>query len=378
MKSAALALLLICTPAFGATVQQIASPAGAGSAQAFIASTHDGALLSWLQPVAGTDRIALRISRYRAGAWAPPRTVVERNDLLANWADFPSVIEDAKGILFAHWLRKSGSHSYDIWMSASSDDGKTWREPFLLNHDGRKAEHGFVSLAPLPGGGVAVTWLDGRKMKEGTEEGEMTLRYATIDARGAVHGEMELDGRACDCCTTGMAVAGSKPVIAYRDRSSDEIRDIAVMHPGAKSAIVHADGWKINGCPVNGPQIAASTRTVATAWFTAANGHPRVYAAFSTNGGATFAAPIAVDEGKPIGRAGIVMLDDNTAVVSWLEEKEVRVRVVSRSGKPAPSIRVADSAGGRAAGFPRIARVGRDVLIAWNDPKGVQVATIKP
>ena len=32
----------------------------------------------------------------------------------------------------------------------------------MLNRDGKKNEHGFVSLAPLPGGGVAATWLDGR------------------------------------------------------------------------------------------------------------------------------------------------------------------------------------------------------------------------
>ena len=49
------------------------------------------------------------------------------------------------------WLEKSGSgtYAYDVRMATSKDGGRTWSKPFLLNRDGRKTEHGFVTLALL-------------------------------------------------------------------------------------------------------------------------------------------------------------------------------------------------------------------------------------
>ncbi len=374
-----IAILFASLAAHGraARIDTIASPAGAGAAEPFLSSSPNGVLLSWLEPVPNTDRAALRFARYKEGNWSAPRTIVERNDFFVNWADFPSIVEDARGILFAHWLQRSGNstYAYDVRMATSGDSGQTWSEPFLLNRDGKRNEHGFVSLAPLVNGGVAAAWLDGRNMPEGKEEGEMTLRYATVDAHGRIRASSELDTRTCECCTTGMAVTGSGPVVVYRDRSGDEIRDVAFVRQTSKGwtrpALVHADGWKITGCPVNGPQVSASGRNVAVAWFTAAEDHQRVYASFSSDGGTTFAAPVVVDDGKPIGRVDVVLLHAETAVVSWIEQTpggaEIRARVVPRNHSPAPSIKVADASAARAAGFPRMTSAGKDVFIAWTD-----------
>jgi len=49
-----------------------------------------------------------------------------------------------------------------------------------------------------------------------------------------------------------------------------------------------AEGWEIEGCPVNGPAIAAAGDRVAVAWFTAAGDTPRVRFASSTDGAASF------------------------------------------------------------------------------------------
>lgn len=375
-------------------VEEIASPAGANAAEPFVSATRDGVLLSWLEPVASTDRTRLRFARYRNGQWSEPRTIVDRNDLFVNWADFPSIVEDANGVLFAHWLQKSGAgtYSYDVRMATSADGGATWSESFLLNRDGTPNEHGFASLAALPDSGVGVTWLDGRKMTPGDHDheggGDMGIRYATVDAKGTIAEELELDGRTCECCTTGMAMTGSGPLIAYRDLSADGIRDIAYVRrngsgwtaPGA----LHADGWKIDGCPVNGPQLDAIGTRVVAAWFTAANERQRVYVAFSDDAGGTFAKPVAVDDGKPAGRVDVVMLDERTALVSWLEQTpdgaEIRARRVSRDGAPEPSTKIADSAAARAAGFARIARVGAGVYFTWTEQsatgKRVHVARV--
>lgn len=378
----------------GPRVEEIASPAGTNAAEPFVSATRDGLLMSWLEPVANSDRTALRFARYRGGQWSQPRTIVERDDLFVNWADFPSIVEDAKGALFVHWLQKSGSetYAYDVRMATSTDGGANWSESFLLNRDGTPTEHGFATMAALPNGGVGVTWLDGRKMTSGDHGhggGDMGIRYATVDATGTIVNEMELDGRTCECCTTGMAIAARGPVIAYRDHSMDGIRDISYVRreltEWTSPRALHVDGWKIDGCPVNGPQVDAIGDRVVTAWFTAANEKQRVSVTFSDDGGATFGKPIVVDEGKPAGRVDVVMLDDRTALVSWLEQTaagaEIRARRVSRDGTAAPSMKIADSATARAAGFARIARVGQDVYFTWTEQsatsKKIHVARVR-
>ncbi|HYS52207.1 MAG TPA: sialidase family protein [Thermoanaerobaculia bacterium] len=364
-------------------IVEIQSPAGAGAAEPFLFATKNALLMSWLEPIAKSNRVALRFARWSGRKWSEPRTIVESDDLFVNWADFPSIVEDAKGVLFAHWLQKSASstYAYDVQMAISMDGGRTWSKPFALNRDGRKTEHGFASLAPLPRGGVGVTWLDGRNMPEGKEEGEMSIRYATVDARAQVHDDAALDTRTCECCATGMTMASKGAVVVYRDRSNDDIRDIAIVRRAGSRwtppRLIRCDGWKINGCPVNGPQIDAIGDHAAVAWFTGADNKGRVYVAFSNDAGVTFTDAVAIDDANPAGRVDIVMLDTTTALVTWLEQigpgAEIRARRVRSNGQIEPAIKVADSSAARAAGFPRIARMGREIYFAWTE----QSATMK-
>lgn len=362
MRFIAIALL-----AAAMTVAGVPPPAGGGSGQPFLSATRDGVLLSWLEPAGGSGAVALRFARWRGGRWSAPRTIVARRDFIVNWADVPSIVEDTNGVLFAHWPRQDG-----IWMAVSRDDGRTWRTPFLL--DGVKGERGFVSFAPLPKGGVGAVWL--------SEGAAMTLRYAEIDASGAIRSQARLDERVCDCCATGMTVARGRPVVVYRDRSPEEVRDVAVVRQTAGGWTaprrLRDDGWKIAGCPVNGPQIDSRGDRVAAAWFTAAGEHPRAYVAFSDDAGATFAAPVAVDDGKPLGRVDVVLLDRDRAVVTWLEQTangaSLRARAVARSGKSEPSIEIARTRDIRGAGVARAAVVGRELFVAWTEAKHVRVA----
>ena len=364
------------------TIEASESPAPAGAAEPFLSTAKNGdILLSWLEPVAGTKKHALRFSRFAGGAWSEPRTIVERDDLFVNWADFPSIVADGSETMFAHWLQKSGgdTYSYDVRMATSRDGGATWGESFLLNRDGKQSEHGFVTLLGLESG-IAATWLDGRNMMpgHGDHAGDMTLRYAHVDAKGALTDEVELDTRTCECCTTGMTMTPDGPVIVYRDRSAEEIRDIAFVSRNASGwsepATLHQDGWKIAGCPVNGPQVDAAGTRIAAAWFTAAEGKSHVYAAWSDDGGRSFGAPVILDDGRPLGRVDVVMLDETRALVTWLEQTadaaEIRARIVPFGGTAAPSQKIADSGSARGSGFARITRSGNDVWFAWTATEG--------
>ena len=84
---------------------------------------------------------------------------------------------------------------------------------------------------------------------------------------------------------------------------------------------------------------------------------------------------MTIDDGKPIGRMDMAMLDAETAVVTWLEQTagggELRARRVPRNGKAGPSVKVADSSVSRAAGFARAAVVGQDVYVAWTEQNSI-------
>ena len=125
--------------------------------------------------------------------------------------------------------------------------------------------------------------------------------------------------------------------------------------------------------PVNGPAIAARDRRVALAWFTAPGDSARVNVAFSDDAGATFSAPVRIDDGTPAGRVDVALLPDGGALVTWVERvggdvAAVRARRVARNGTVGTTTTIASSTAARASGFPRMAVTGSSVMFAWTVP----------
>jgi hypothetical protein len=369
-------------------VDSLLAPPGAGSAQPNLAVDASGRVyLSWLERQPDSS-YALLVTVRDGDSWSAPSQIVRATDLFVNWADFPSVLPLSGGRVAAHWLQRSGPgrYAYDVRVAFSDDGGATWGESFVPHRDGTQTEHGFASMWQQ-GDELAMVWLDGRKYSTAHgESNEMMLVTTTASDPGSLGAEVRLDERICDCCQTGVALAQGGPVIVYRDRSESEIRDIGIVRlvDGAwtEPALVHADGWQINACPVNGPSVSARGNRVAVAWFTAAGNTPRVRVAFSGDGGATFGEPIQSDDGNPEGRVAIAMIGDDSALLTWIERTggdsaEVRSRRVWRDGRRSAAIAIANSTAARASGFPRMAVVGDDVVYAWTaraDQSVVRVA----
>jgi hypothetical protein len=379
-----LTVLFACSPREAAqppdpAFNELTSPAGFRSGEPFLAADAAGGVhMTWIERT-GDSTHAVRYARLDGDSWSAPTTIVERRDLFVNWADFPAVIAAPSGRLVVHWLQRSGAgrYAYDVRVAQSTDRGATWSEGAVLHTDRSAGEHGFVAMWAAPGDSVRAAWLDGRQMSGGHGEGAMTVQSVALAADGATGAEQALDVRSCDCCQVAATVTLSGPVVAYRDRTEDEIRDIVVVRQvnGAwtQPVPVHNDGWKIAACPVNGPALAARGDTVAIAWFTGAQDTARVRVAFSVDGGATFAPPVQVDGGAPAGRVGISLDEDGDAVVSWLErvppeDAEVRVRRVTRSGVLGRPFTVSRTRAARASGFPRIVRQGNALIAAWTVP----------
>ena len=365
-----------------AALTMLPSPAGPGSGEPFLATGPASAIhMTWIERT-GDSSHAVRYARLTDDTWSAPSTVVERQDLFVNWADYPSVIATPSGRLLVHWLQRSGTgrYAYDVRVAQSSDSGKSWSRDTILHADRSSAEHGFVALWAAPGDSIGAAWLDGRETagaESASAKGAMSVRSGSIAPNGTIGAEYALDLRTCDCCQVAATMTPSGPVVAYRDRTDDEVRDIAVVRrvggQWTSPTIVHADGWHIEACPVNGPALASRGDTVAIAWFTGAQDTARVMVAFSTDGGERFASPVRIDGGSPVGRVGIVLDETGDAIVSWLErvppeDAAMQIRRVSRTRGAGSPVTISRTSAARASGFPRIVRRGDELIAAWTVP----------
>jgi len=364
------------------TIDTLSSPAGPRSAEPNVVAGADGRVwLSWLEQT-NDSMTALRVSAFNGSTWVAPATVIERRDLFVNWADFPSLFATGSGRLIAHWLQRSDTakYAYDVRFSQSTDNGATWSAPGILHRDRGRAEHGFVTLVQGPADSVTAVWLDGRKFPT-AEPDEMQLATTSIAPNGSLGAETMIDERICDCCQTDAAMTARGLIVAYRDRSDAEIRDIHVVRRAGQAwttpTPVHQDGWKIPGCPVNGPAIAARGDTVVVAWFTAPDDTARVRLAYSYDAGTTFSPPLRIDGGLPVGRVDVQLGDSGKAVVAWLERTdsanaELRLRVATPNGALSAPMVVAATSPSRASGFPRMAvqrhGTGAALIVAWTAP----------
>lgn len=373
-----LLLLLLGLPpvlALAEPIDTMEIPAGAGSLAPGLSASPEGPVLTWLEP--DGDGHALRFSVLTAGAFGPAGTVARGDNWFANWADTPALFVLPGGDWIAHWLEKSGSgtYSYDIRVTRSSDSGRTWSDPVTPHNDGTQTEHGFVSYYAVDEQSAGMFWLDGRKTANGGGQhhghhGDMTLRTAQIDSMGNLTHEKELDGKVCDCCQTDTALTDTGPVVVYRDRGNDEVRDIYVQRQVGgiwqPPVAVHDDNWQIAACPVNGPRVVARGKQVVVAWFTMADDRPRVMLANSREGGASFESPVKVAAGTVQGRVDLIWLDSGELLLAWLGQGELWLARFDNNLEELgrQSLTAMDS--GRISGFPRLAALDDGhVLVAW-------------
>jgi hypothetical protein len=318
--------------------------------------------------------------------WSAPRTIVTSPLLMENWADFPSLAVGSDGQLWAQWFQRppgdDTGYGYSGWFARSIDAGTSWSKPAPLGQE-------FVALAPQSGGRMLAVWLESTRNSAGHRPREADAPYAPamrLMARllapdGSALHDWLIDGDVCTCCQNTLAcLPGDRALVGYRGHRPDETRDTGLAlfdgRTWSTPRTLHADGWKIPACPVNGPAADAHGDAVAIAWFTAAGGLARVQAKFSSDAGDTFGRALPVDLGRPLGRLDLLMLPDGSALVSWLETKGethaagLHLRRLWPDGRASAPLLVAATSAVRASGFPRLAlRPGDDfpVVVSWTD-----------
>jgi hypothetical protein len=407
-KSTTLALLVLACAACGRTPPPAADaaagyvvhdwplPSTTGSGQPDLAVASDGRImLSWISRLPGRRNALQFVAMGDNGRWqSDARTIAVGTSLMANWANVPHIAQTADGALWVQFMQERGSgDAGDVALSRSSDGGFNWSPPIAVNDDGVAAEHGFAALWPATRNSIGVAWLNGGEAGEAGEQGmhhegdtggdgmhhagRTGLRAAVFDMNLQRASESLLDAKTCDCCQSEIAATARGPLLAYRDRSDAEVRDIVVVRNDGqawgKPVPVHADGWVMPGCPVNGPSLAADGDNVVVAWYTAADEQPRVQVARSTDAGDSFAAPVVLEQGAAVQGRAAVALDGQQAWVLWLREDAAGQSLwLSRRtpdlARELQRVEVAKLQGrGRATGYPQIALRNGNAYVAWTD-----------
>lgn len=404
LSAVLLAILLFATlldwPEPAIRLEAMQSPAASGARLPRLsAMPGGGAIMSWVEPAG--DQHVLKYAVLKNGRWQREGIVTQGGGWFVNWSDFPSVVAIDETFWLAHWLVKQpggGTYDYDIALAISNDAGMSWRPIGSPHRDGKAAEHGFVSIFP-DRGAAGIIWLDGRdyvslpaqaghEAHHAGHAGNFALMYTRVLADGSMEPEQVVDGNTCTCCWTAVAAVPDGTLAAWRGRTDDEIRDnrVARMVDGvwAESQPLGGEGWKIAGCPVNGPALAARASNVLAAWFTAEGERPRVRAAISHDGGRVFSTPVDLDDQLPLGRIDAMWLDEERALVSWMTNPDGKTsrlvaRIIDRQGQAGEVSTLGSLSGGRDSGVPQMVSEGDHLYLAWTRPEpafGIELGRI--
>jgi hypothetical protein len=360
-------------PAWTVKIEPIDLPTGASSMAPQLTSSARGVLVSWLEQA--DPEFALKFLERTGAAWSPAQKIASSKDWFVSAADVPSVIRMKDGTLVANWYPAVDFRleAYDIRLAYSKDEGKTWSAPFVPHHDKTRTQHGFVSMFEMPAGGLGLVWLDGRNQGKQPEDAEMALYFASYDSAWRQTAEAAANTRVCECCTTSAVVTPDGVVAAFRERSAKEIRDIHVTRldngKWSDAQIVHDDNWEIDACPVNGPALSARGNQLVAGWFTGKDDKGQSFAAFSSDAGRTWGNPIRLEDETSLGHVDVEMLDDGSAIATWVEfagdRSQFRVRRIEPSGMRSSSITINGES--RVSGYPRLARSGNELVFAWTE-----------
>ncbi|WP_138429794.1 exo-alpha-sialidase [Fodinibius saliphilus] len=393
MKLKLTALLIVGVTFWGCAPTQdnhsaFENPAPENSRYPFLYSSSDVLFMSWLHQE--DERSNLQYSQYMDGSWSTPKTIATDSSWFVNWADYPSIIAHDGKPMAAHWLNKieGGTYSYNVNISTVTANGK-WKPAVVPHLDSTATEHGFVSMVPWNESTILAVWLDGRQTANRSEneyydiDKAMTLRGAIINKNRKIGEKFVIDNAVCDCCQTSLVPTQEGAIIAYRNRTDDEIRDIKISrfdgHKWSEPKAVYEDDWKIAACPVNGPSVVAEGDIVAVAWHTGANDKPKAKVAISTDGANNFSKPIVLNNHTSIGRVDAVLHNEHI-YVSWVEEGKskprLKLKAINSSGEVVSHQTIDEIKRSRKTGFPRMERHRDHLIFAWTKADTAQTAII--
>lgn len=189
-------------------------------------------------------------------------------------------------------------------------------------------------MALLPGGEVAIVWLDNsnKKMMDGSD-----LYFVTTAGNSGFQQRRLIVQSCCECCRTAMLVDANNIHILYRGIVKDSIRDIVHIvstDEGNRFSTpkrISNGNWVINGCPHSGTAITKNDKGLHCAWYSMGTGKGIFYCN-STDNGTSFSPKDTVSFTASAKHAQMATLTDNNIAVVWDQSISVQDKLYSAIG----------------------------------------------
>jgi hypothetical protein len=211
-----------------------------GAIQPQLAATEDG---SFFAVFIREGNIGFSASADKGRTWSAPIVAIDaRGKAKGGMQRGPRIAVDGKKTIYvtaplcfdeAELAKQYPTQ--ELYLSVSTDGGKTFSKPVQINDVPRQAPESLHWLAAAPGGDVFVAWLDRRRL--GNSPGQ-DLGYVKITDQGRKVGKNGvLPGPLCECCAPGLTVdAKGNPIVLYREGGkSNRPLDLAVSTNGGAS-----------------------------------------------------------------------------------------------------------------------------------------------
>lgn len=367
----------------------------AGNAHSPTVAVDDAGTHAFIAWVAGNGTYDVMLARStNAGEFSAPVRVNSIPGDAAPHAQAPAqVAVGPDGTVYVVWQNNTVVEgrefpASDLRFARSTDGGRTFEPTIFVNDDagGQPTSHTFHNIAVAQDGTVYVSWIDGRARAEsgtanvdegghaghglaaaaGASDGpQIRVARSTDGGRSFEPSVVVADG-ACPCCRTALAVAGGNPYVAWRDVADGSIRDVVVArsNDGGRTwsapRVVHADGWRIDGCPHAGPALAATTDgRIHVAWYTGAPDHAGIHYA-TADSALSFGPPAALLAGAWVPPSLVALTAIGTDVIAAWDDRRADVPVL-RVGDPLAAV-AAVQVDGQA---PALAAGGTRRIVAW-------------
>lgn len=258
---------------------------------------------------AGMRAAFMAVSADGGQTWSTPQRVNDQSENVQGDENLPKLAFGGQGQIYATWSipnAKGDKMRANIRFSHMAESGQ-FMPAVTLNEIPDIAR--FPALEVSPDGTVFVVWIDRRADKPAPR----AIYLTRMDATGKIS-NAEVGGPSCECCrvTIAFAEGGKRVHIAYRQKTENNIRDIVVQTSTDGGAtfgapvVISNDGWHLEACPHAGPVLGTDARgNLHVTWFTQGS-KPEdagVYYTVSRDGGRSFAPRQVI---HPAGGPGVL------------------------------------------------------------------------
>jgi len=193
------------------------------------------------------------------------------------------------------FLQGRGSQFHAVWIdrlprgqralvTARSNDFLHSFEPARVIATGARGEPAFFDAAVTSEGLVAASWLARASEGESLPGTSNLVVRVSSEPGGELHPPVVVARDVCPCCRPALIAGDDGSLhLAWRTTDENNVRSMLIAtsrdqgRTWADPRPLPEIGWKINGCPHSGPALAFHRGRLHIAWYSEAEGSPRLY-----------------------------------------------------------------------------------------------------